>query len=192
MSKRTQNNIKWTCNEIRDLLLSKNKAYGDSAIEPDNIFSKLDNAQAICARIDDKLSRIKNSGLDDATEDTLDDLIGYLILLKVARETNTERVTQFTTCNCEHGWHNCTCDTGYVPPWSLEIPKTDVRVFTDDDVTNRADWVCRDCGKDTSMVDYDYLAARDLHLECALKAEMKDNKNMKRKESRETIVVYDE
>ena len=133
MTKNTQNSIKWTCNEIRDLLLEKNKAYGDSAISPENIFSKLDNAQAICARIDDKLSRIKNSGLDDATEDTLDDLIGYLILLKVARETNTERVTQFTTCNCEHGWHNCSCSTGYVPPWSLEIEKdTKVKVFVSD------------------------------------------------------------
>ena len=85
MTKKTQNSIRWTCNEIRDLLVSKNKAYGDSAIEPDNIFSKLDNAQAICARIDDKLSRIKNRGLNDATEDTLDDLICYLILLKIAR-----------------------------------------------------------------------------------------------------------
>ena len=133
MSKRTQNSIKWTCNEIRDLLLSKNKAYGDSAIEPDNIFSKLDNAQAICARIDDKLSRIKNRGLDDATEDTLDDLIGYLILLKIARQNRADGVTLFTTCNCEHGWHNCDCDTGYVPPWSLELPKdAKVKVFVSD------------------------------------------------------------
>ena len=113
--------------------MAKNKAYGDSAIQPENIFSKLDNAQAICARIDDKLSRIKNRGLDDATEDTLDDLIGYLILLKVARQRNADGVTLFTTCNCEHGWHNCDCDTGYVPPWSLELPKeTKVRVFVSD------------------------------------------------------------
>ena len=133
MTKKTQNSIRWTCNEIRDLLVSKNKAYGDSAIEPDNIFSKLDNAQAICARIDDKLSRIKNRGLDDATEDTLDDLIGYLILLKIARQNRADGVTLFTTCNCEHGWHNCDCDTGYVPPWSLELPKdTKVKVFVSD------------------------------------------------------------
>ena len=133
MTKKTQNSIRWTCNEIRDLLVSKNKAYGDSAIEPDNIFSKLDNAQAICSRIDDKLSRIKNRGLNDATEDTLDDLIGYLILLKIARQNRADGVTLFTTCNCEHGWHNCDCDTGYVPPWSLELPKdTKVKVFVSD------------------------------------------------------------
>ena len=137
MTKTTQNNIKWTCNEIRDLLLSKNKAYGDSALSPDNIFSKLDSAQAICARIDDKLSRIKNNGLDDATEDTLDDLIGYLILLKISRDNSTTRETVFTTCNCEHGWHGCTCDTGYVPPWSQEISKegTEVRVFMHDKIS---------------------------------------------------------
>jgi len=146
MTKRTQNSIKWTCNEIRDLLVSKNKAYGDSALEPENIFSKLDNAQGICARIDDKLSRIKNSGLNDATEDTLDDLIGYLILLKIARQNRAEGVTVYTTCNCVHGWHNCTCqDTGvctielnpdddaYVPPWSQEIEKdVKVKVFVSD------------------------------------------------------------
>ncbi len=141
MTTKTQNSIKWICNEIRDLLLAKNKAYGDSALEPDNIFSKLDSAQAICARIDDKLSRIKNVGLDDKTEDTLDDLIGYLILLKIARSNATARATVFTTCNCEHGWHNCTCKVelntngdgtfadyseGYAPPWSYEIEKVTV------------------------------------------------------------------
>ena len=139
MTKRTQNSIRWTCNEIRDLLLAKNKAYGDSALEPDNIFSKLDSAQAICARIDDKLSRIKNVGLDDNTEDTLDDLIGYMILLKIARERSGSRKTVWTTCSCVHGWHNCTCqdtgvctveldDEGYAPPWSYET----TRVFVSD------------------------------------------------------------
>ena len=139
MTKSTQNSIKWTCNEIRDLLISKNEAYGDSALEPDNIFSKLDSAQAICARIDDKLARIKNVGLDDKTEDTLDDLIGYMILLKIARERSGSRKTVWTTCSCVHGWHNCTCqdtgvctveldDEGYAPPWSYET----TRVFVSD------------------------------------------------------------
>jgi len=143
MTTKTQNSIKWICNDIRDLLLAKNKAYGDSALEPDNIFSKLDNAQAICARIDDKLSRIKNVGLDDKTEDTLDDLIGYLILLKIARSDAAANITVYTSCTCVHGWHNCTCqdsgvctvelnpdDDAYIPPWSLEIPKdAKVKVF---------------------------------------------------------------
>ena len=78
--------IATTCEDIKTLLLEKNAKYGNSAVEPINVFSQQDNAAAICARIDDKLSRIKNVGLNDATEDTLDDLIGYLILLKIARD----------------------------------------------------------------------------------------------------------
>tara|TARA_R100000700_G_C3124029_1_gene111882 strand:- start:440 stop:745 length:306 start_codon:yes stop_codon:yes gene_type:complete len=73
------------CENIKTLLLEKNANYGNSALEPLGIFSKLNAAEAIQARIDDKLARISNKGLNDATEDTLDDLIGYLILLKIAR-----------------------------------------------------------------------------------------------------------
>jgi hypothetical protein len=75
-----------TANAVRDLLLSKNKAYGDSALKPSNIFARGSAVDNIACRIDDKLMRIKNKGLNDATEDTLQDLIGYLILLKIAIE----------------------------------------------------------------------------------------------------------
>lgn len=73
---------------IVKLLKEKNKAYGDSALNPINIFSKLNATDAICARLDDKIARIKNKGINDKTEDTLDDLIGYLLLLKMAKERN--------------------------------------------------------------------------------------------------------
>jgi hypothetical protein len=36
--------------------------------------------------MDDKIMRIKNKGINDKTEDTVDDLIGYLLLLKMALE----------------------------------------------------------------------------------------------------------
>lgn len=70
--------------DVVDLLLEKNKAYGDTATNPAKVFSKLNSIEAIKVRIDDKLARIKNKGLNDKTEDTLTDLIGYLILLKIA------------------------------------------------------------------------------------------------------------
>ena len=73
-----------TTNVVRDLLLSKNKAYGDSALNPANIFAKGTAIDNLCSRIDDKLMRIKNKGINDETEDTVQDLIGYLILLQVA------------------------------------------------------------------------------------------------------------
>ena len=69
---------------VRDLLLEKNEAYGDSALNPANIFAKGSAVENLCARIDDKLMRIKMRGITDETEDTVQDLIGYLILLKVA------------------------------------------------------------------------------------------------------------
>ena len=70
--------------EVTNLLLEKNAAYGDSALNPVGIFSKGDAVESLCARIDDKLMRIKSKGITDATEDTVHDLIGYLILLKIA------------------------------------------------------------------------------------------------------------
>lgn len=74
-----------TTNELRNLLLRKNKAYGNSALEPLNVFSQQNAVDSLCARLDDKLSRIKNKGLNDKTEDTLFDLAGYLILLIIAK-----------------------------------------------------------------------------------------------------------
>tara|TARA_R100000664_G_scaffold8888_1_gene14636 strand:- start:13 stop:288 length:276 start_codon:yes stop_codon:yes gene_type:complete len=80
---KTSELIKEVAREVVMLLLEKNKAYGDTANKPPKIFSKLSAKEGILARIDDKLSRIKTVGLNDQTEDTLLDLIGYLILYKV-------------------------------------------------------------------------------------------------------------
>ena len=82
----SQERIVEVTRSLEELLLSKNKAYGNSALSPINVFSKRNAVDSLCARIDDKLSRIKNKGLDDNTEDTLFDLAGYLILLIIARD----------------------------------------------------------------------------------------------------------
>ena len=77
-----------TCGDIRDLLLKKNLAYGNSALNPVRIFSKASTKEQILVRIDDKLNRIKqgHSSLDD--EDVIQDLIGYLVLLRVWQKQN--------------------------------------------------------------------------------------------------------
>lgn len=73
------------CDEVRDLLLSKNKRYGDSALNPVRIFSKASDVDQLLVRIDDKLSRIsRGAGLVASDEDVIQDLIGYLVLLKIA------------------------------------------------------------------------------------------------------------
>ena len=40
------------CDDIRDLLLEKNRAYGNSALEPIRVFSKASNCEQILVRID--------------------------------------------------------------------------------------------------------------------------------------------
>jgi len=69
--------------EIRDLLISKNLKYGNSALEPLGVFSQLSAKEGLLVRIDDKLKRIKNGSLERDDEDVVNDLIGYLVLLKI-------------------------------------------------------------------------------------------------------------
>lgn len=81
----SQLQIALVCDEIKQLLLSKNAKYGDSALNPVRVFSKASPVEQILVRIDDKLSRIQSgAGLLASDEDVLNDLIGYLILLKIA------------------------------------------------------------------------------------------------------------
>jgi hypothetical protein len=69
------------------MLLAKNKAYGDSAINPLRVFSSADPAEQLRVRIDDKLSRLaRGQQKEQVPEDTVRDLIGYLVFLLVLQE----------------------------------------------------------------------------------------------------------
>lgn len=72
--------------EITEMLIAKNQKYGNSAIEPLGIFSELSPEEGLKVRIDDKLKRIKNGSLDRDDEDVINDLIGYLVLLKILQK----------------------------------------------------------------------------------------------------------
>ena len=76
------------CDQLKDLLLSKNLKYGDSALSPNRIFSKSSTVEQLKVRIDDKINRIQNSGVLSNDEDTVMDLAGYLILLRIALDKN--------------------------------------------------------------------------------------------------------
>ena len=80
----TQTLISATCDEIKEMLLAKNRRYGNSALEPVRIFSKASAAEQILVRLDDKLSRLRSQQADE-DEDVISDLIGYLILLKISQ-----------------------------------------------------------------------------------------------------------
>ncbi len=85
MGKSMEEGIQTTCDELKDILLAKNKAYGNSAADPVRIFSRVDAMEQINVRIDDKLSRMARGHEFDG-EDTELDLIGYLILKRILRE----------------------------------------------------------------------------------------------------------
>ena len=72
------------CDDLEAMLLEKNRAYGNSALEPMRVFSKADPLEQLNVRIDDKLSRIAR-GHEFAGDDTELDLLGYLVLRRVAR-----------------------------------------------------------------------------------------------------------
>ena len=81
--------ISVVCDDIKELLINKNRKYGNSALQPNRIFSKCSATEQLLVRIDDKLNRImKGAGLLATDEDVVNDLIGYLVLLKISMESD--------------------------------------------------------------------------------------------------------
>jgi hypothetical protein len=87
--------------EIKELLLEKNEKYGNSALEPIGVFSKLSPEEGLLIRIDDKLKRIKNGSLDKDDEDVINDLIGYLVLLKIYQNQESK----YDELDGSHKWN---------------------------------------------------------------------------------------
>ncbi len=76
--------ISGVCDDIKELLINKNRKYGNSALKPCRVFSKASPVEQLLVRIDDKLNRImQGAGLLANDEDVVNDLIGYLVLLKI-------------------------------------------------------------------------------------------------------------
>lgn len=86
--------VEQVTNGLRTMLIAKNQAYGNSALDPVRIFSRAKPVESLLVRIDDKLSRLAR-GSEYPGDDTIDDLIGYLVLLKIAqRDEASEAETQ--------------------------------------------------------------------------------------------------
>ena len=81
-----QDEVYKVLSEITEMLIAKNQKYGNSAIEPLGIFSDLSPEEGLKVRIDDKLKRIKNGSLKNDDEDVVNDLIGYLVILKILQK----------------------------------------------------------------------------------------------------------
>lgn len=70
--------------QLTALLVAKNQAYGNSALDPVRVFSRVSTLEQLRVRLDDKLSRLARGSA--AGEDVLTDLLGYLVLLRLAMD----------------------------------------------------------------------------------------------------------
>jgi hypothetical protein len=71
-------------NNFKEFLKEKNRRYGDSALNPIKIFSKVESDNQICIRLDDKLSRIANA--DKFRQNDISDVFGYIALLLIEKD----------------------------------------------------------------------------------------------------------
>lgn len=76
--------IREECEALADLLIAKNKNYGNSILRSPNVFSTTTPLDKIADRLDDKLSRVM-SGRENDPEDAKHDIAGYLVLDRVVR-----------------------------------------------------------------------------------------------------------
>ena len=84
----TQQLIRTVCSDLADFLVEKNRSYGSSFSEPIGIFSKVSASDQLAIRIDDKINRLAK-GNEYATDDTVLDLTGYLVLMMVLNRMET-------------------------------------------------------------------------------------------------------
>ena len=86
----SQKKIVEVCDSMKDLLLYKNQKYGDSALNPNNIFYKGDSTNSIKIRLDDKIGRIKNC--EEIRVNDVCDIIGYCTLLLVSMDVSKNEI----------------------------------------------------------------------------------------------------
>ena len=89
----SQEKIVEICDSIKDLLLYKNQKYGDSALNPNNIFYKGDSTNSIKIRLDDKIGRIKSC--EETRINDVADVVGYGILLMISMKVTKDDIAKF-------------------------------------------------------------------------------------------------
>lgn len=80
---------------MKNLLLYKNRKYGDSAINPKKVFYKGDSTNSILIRLDDKIGRVMSNPDDKPRVNDVADIIGYCTLLLVSMNVTSEDLKKF-------------------------------------------------------------------------------------------------
>jgi hypothetical protein len=95
---KSQESIAEIVDATKDLLLYKNKMYGDSALNPIGIFTTHiktvpASTASILVRLDDKLGRVRNAPALRIND--ISDIIGYCTLLLVSMGATKEDIAKF-------------------------------------------------------------------------------------------------
>ena len=91
----TQEKIVDVLDGMEDLLLYKNEKYGDSALNPNNVFYKGDSTNSILIRLDDKIGRVKSNPDEKPRVNDISDIIGYCTLLLVSMGVTADDIAKF-------------------------------------------------------------------------------------------------
>jgi len=86
----SQKKIVEICDSMKDLLLYKNQKYGDSALNPNNVFYKGDSTNSIKIRLDDKIGRVRNC--EETRVNDVCDIIGYCVLLLISMNVSKHEI----------------------------------------------------------------------------------------------------
>jgi|GEM_PF-872922 len=70
--------------DAREMVIAKNAAYGDSALNPVRVFATASPMEQLLVRLDDKVSRLERG--QAAGEDVAKDMLGYLLLVLIAQK----------------------------------------------------------------------------------------------------------
>lgn len=92
--KTTKEKIIEITNSMQNLLLYKNEKYGDSALNPKNIFYKGNSSNSILIRLDDKIGRIKNNKDELPRTNDVCDIIGYCVLLLASMNVGEKEISE--------------------------------------------------------------------------------------------------
>jgi hypothetical protein len=91
----TQQKIIDVLDGMKNLLLYKNRKYGDSAINPKKVFYKGDSTNSILIRLDDKIGRVMSNPDDKPRVNDVADIIGYCTLLLISMNVTSEDLKKF-------------------------------------------------------------------------------------------------
>lgn len=94
-AKTTIDKVSEILDAMKDLLKYKNAKYGDSALNPNNIFYKGSATNSILIRLDDKIGRIRNRKSEEVSVNDVADIIGYCTLLLASMDVGKEDIEKF-------------------------------------------------------------------------------------------------